>query len=351
VNEKRSTTARARLVTALTKEILSNSEEASFPIASEHQLCRRFSVSRVTVRLALSDLENRGLIYRQHGKGTFAHGRSNRVHRNIGILMKSPQAAEHRPIAEIVRGAQTVVAPLRAAIVLVGMSPEQWRPELASSLSGVIVFPQNVTEGELAILNNRKLPYILAMQSPLPGSRIVFGQMEAARTMTQQLLQLGHRRIALLSGFESSLDAPKREGIHLALHEAGIDLAQVPEFSAHEREGDIFQAARDVLKSRPRPTAVIAFDDSLGSMVSFHARRHENLRIPGDLSIVSFHDWPYLNYIEPALTTVRFDFFQGGQLAAQALSSASVTSEPLTNIILESTFRPGQTIGPVPSEI
>ena len=338
------------MVAVLTEEILSNSEEATFPIASEHQLCDRFSVSRVTVRLALSDLENRGLIYRRHGKGTFAHGRSNRIHRNIGILMKSPQAAEHRPIAEIVRGAQTVMAPLRAAIVLVGMSPEQWRPELASSLSGVIVFSQDVTIQELDILRNRKLPYIVAMKSPLPGPRIIFGQAEAARVMTKQLLQLGHRRFAILSGFESSLDAPKREGVHAALHDAGINPAHVPEFSAHDREGDIFQAAKDLLKMHPRPTAVIAFDDSLGSMVSFQARRHEGLRIPSDLSIVSFHDWPYLRYIEPALTTVRFDFFKGGQLAAQALDRAIVTGESVTDIVLQPDYCPGQTIGPVPAQ-
>jgi DNA-binding LacI/PurR family transcriptional regulator len=305
----------------------------------------------VTVRLALGDLENRGLIYRRHGKGTFAHSRSNRVHRNIGVLMKSPQAAEHRPIAEIVRGAQTVMAPLRSAIVLVGMSPGQWRPELASSLSGVIVFSQDVTTNELNILRERKIPYIIAMKSSLPGPRIAFGQLEAARTMTKQLLQLGHRRIAILSGFESGLDAPKREGVHAALQDAGINPAQVPEFSAHDREGDIFQAAKDLLKLQPRPTAVIAFDDSLGSMVSFQARRHEGLRIPSDLSIVSFHDWPYLHYIEPALTTVRFDFFKGGQLAAQALDNAILTGEPVTDIVLHPAYCPGQTVGPAPENV
>src|SRR5277367_4580008 len=104
VPSQRPFTARARLVAAVTEEILNRNEPTSFPIASEHQLCRRFNVSRVTVRLALSDLENRGLIYRKHGKGTFAHGRSTRIHRYLGILMKSPQAAEHRPFAEMLRG-------------------------------------------------------------------------------------------------------------------------------------------------------------------------------------------------------------------------------------------------------
>jgi len=337
------------MVTALTEEILNSPEPAVFPIASEYQLCRRFGVSRVTVRLALGDLENRGLIFRKHGKGTFAHGRLTRVHRHVGVLMKSPQAAEHRPIAEIVRGVQTIMAPLRSAVVWISMSPEEWRPELASSLSGVIVFPQDVTLKDLTVLQDRKLPYIFAAKSSLPGPHIRLGQIEAARSMTERLLNLGHRRIALLSGFEASLDAPKRVGIHEALRAAGIDPNQVPEISAHDQESGIFQAAKEILQLRPRPTAVIALDDSLGSMLSFQARRNENLSVPGDLSIVSFHDWPYLKYIEPTLTTVRFDFFTAGQRAAEMLDRCALTGESPSDVVLEPSFCAGQTVGPAPA--
>jgi DNA-binding LacI/PurR family transcriptional regulator len=302
----------------------------------------------VTVRLALGDLENRGLIYRKHGKGTFAHGRSTRIHRYLGILMKSPQAAEHRPIAEMVRGAQTAMASVRSAVLLISAPPEAWQPEKASSLGGVIVVPQDVTAKDLDILKNRNLPFLLFAESDLPGPRITLGQREAARKMTEQLLRLGHRRIALLTGYDACLDASKRRGVHEALRNAGIDPAQTPEVSAHGQESDILQAARDILHLRPRPTAVIAFDDSLGSILNLQARRQEGIQVPEDLSIVSFHDWPYLNFIEPALTTVRFEFFNAGQRAAEALSRAALTGEAVTDLNFEPAYRSGQTIGPVP---
>lgn len=348
MSTKRLSTARARLVTVLTEEILQNESEAAFPIASEHQLCRRFDISRVTVRLALSDLENRGLIYRKHGKGTFAHGRSTRIHRNMGVLIKSPDAAEHRPIAEMVRGVQTVMASVQAATLLISTSPEVWRPEKVSTLAGVIVVPYGVTAEELQILRDRNLYYILFGESDLPGPHMSLGQRAAAQKMTEQLLALGHRRIALLSGFDENLDASKRKGIYDALQAAGIDPTKVPEFSAHGQEGGIFQAAHDVLKSQPHPTAVIAFDDSLASMLSFQARRQEGLSIPKDMSIVSFHDWPFLNYIEPSLTTVKFEFFAAGQQAAEALNRAALTGQPPCDLKFEPTYRAGQTTGPVP---
>jgi len=297
--------------------------------------------------LALGDLENRGLIYRKHGKGTFAHGRSTRVHRYLGILMKSPHTAEHRPFAEMLRGAQTVMASLRSAILLASTAPEGWHADKAASLGGVIVAPEDVTMADLEVLRNRNLPYLILTEIELPGPRIILGQRKAAKTMTEELLRLGHRRFALLTGYDAMLDGVKRLGMHDALKDAGIDPAQVMEVSAHGDESSIFEAARSVLKVKPRPTAILAMDDSLGRMLMFHGRTM-SIKVPEDLSIVSFHDWAYLKYIEPALTTVHFEFFAAGQKAAEALSSAALTGEPLQDIVFEPCYRPGQTMGPAP---
>jgi DNA-binding transcriptional regulator YhcF (GntR family) len=170
----RPTTARHHVATVLAQEILDSVATEAFPIESEHLLCRRFNVSRVTVRLALSDLENRGLIYRRQGKGTFAHGRSTRIHRHIGVLIKLPLTAKNRPLAEFLQGVQTVMAPLRATLILIGVSPEEWSPELAGILAGVIVVAENVTAIELDHLRNRKLPFFIIGKTDLPGPHILW---------------------------------------------------------------------------------------------------------------------------------------------------------------------------------
>jgi LacI family transcriptional regulator len=192
---------------------------------------------------------------------------------------------------------------------------------------------------------------MLAMPSTLSGPKINFGQEEAARTMTERLLQLGHRRFAILSGFHASLDAVKRAGVHEALQAAGINAAQVPELRAGPDDEGVEPAMSKFLQLRPRPTALIAFDDGLAARASFYVRR-AGLRVPRDLSVVGFHDCPVLRYAEPALTTVGFEFFAAGRRAAENLHRATLTGIPVTDLFFEPACREGGTISsPAEAEV
>jgi DNA-binding LacI/PurR family transcriptional regulator len=263
--------------------------------------------------------------------------------------MKTPHSIQHRPIVEMLQGAQKEMASLRTGVLLISTSPEEWLPEKASSLGGIIVIPWGVTAHELEVIKNRNLPFLIFAESDLPGPHIHLGQKEAARKMTEELLRLGHRRIALLTGYDICLDTPKRQGIHEALRAAGIDPAQILEMSIDLDESKIYDVAQDVLQLRPRPTAVIGFDYTMASMVRFHAVRKEGLRVPEDISIVSFHDWPFASHVEPVMTTVQFEFFAAGQRAAAALSQSALTGQPVTDVCFEPVYRPGQTVGPAPA--
>jgi len=129
--------------------------------------------------LALSDLENRGLIFRRHGKGTFAHGCAGRVYRHIGILSK-PSEKEDRPLAELTRGAMSAQAEKGAGVLLLAVGPEAWSAELARTLQGVIVRAAEATAQDLAAFRDRNLHFLLFGETALPGPRLCF----AARAKT-----------------------------------------------------------------------------------------------------------------------------------------------------------------------
>jgi DNA-binding transcriptional regulator YhcF (GntR family) len=186
-HDTKKSTARCRIAAILTQEILSRSDSKDFPIASEHQLCQRFGVSRVTIRLAFADLEHRRLIYRRHGKGTFAHACSTRVHPSLGILTKSPDALKSTKLIDFIRGALTVMTSLRSSIVLINTHPRDWQTEMTSTLGGVVILEGEFTADELDSLKNRRLPFISLseMQPSLEDKDYFRFGMCAAKTLDQ----------------------------------------------------------------------------------------------------------------------------------------------------------------------
>jgi DNA-binding transcriptional regulator YhcF (GntR family) len=167
-------TARSHVVAVLTQEILDRPDEKDFLIGSEHQLCRQFAVSRVTVRLALGDLENLGFIYRRHGKGTFAYGRSNRPGRSVAILITSSDILASTSFIEILRGAHSITSSLQSGLVLMSASPLGWQPDLVRSLGGVVVMNASLAPQELEVFKDRNIPYLLLEEANLNAMRCDF---------------------------------------------------------------------------------------------------------------------------------------------------------------------------------
>jgi GntR family transcriptional regulator len=61
----------AQVRDSLRNLIIDGSLDSHDRLPSEHQMIEMFGVSRITIRQALKELENEGLIFRVHGKGTF----------------------------------------------------------------------------------------------------------------------------------------------------------------------------------------------------------------------------------------------------------------------------------------
>lgn len=127
----------------------------------------------------------------------------------------------------------------------------------------------------------------------------------ATTLVARHLADLGHRRIAYISGRETPSQTwavERRKG----LEEAIADLKQVELKSWRlNREGSNgVEVVRRALASRLRPTAVIAATDHEAVDV-YRAAAELGLAIPGDLSVVGFADLDFAASMAPPLTTVR----------------------------------------------
>jgi len=187
-------------------------------------------------------------------------------------------------------------------------------------VDGIIVLTGRITDQALKVCA-KALPVVVTGRSlKAPGLfSLNFDNFEGGRIATQHLIQLGHRRIAFISGDPMHPDATERQrGYRAALEAAGItfDPALVVPGEFHEVNGLL--AVDRLLESRQRFTAIFAANDQMAFGAALGLQRR-SLRVPDDVSIVGFDDLPTSQYAIPPLSTVHQPAYEMGQLAASAL--------------------------------
>jgi LacI family transcriptional regulator len=187
----------------------------------------------------------------------------------------------------------------------------------ALALTGVSQRPQL-----LARLVQRGLPFVHTGAFPAPhGCACVgFRNRAAIVRVVQYLLDLGHRRIAMLAGVAAGNDraGERIAGVREALAAAGLGLppsrlAEAPYTLQAARE-----AARRLLAARPAPTALVCGNDVLafGALLEAQAR---GVEVPRDLSVLGFDDLELARHWRPALSTVHVPTEAMWTLAAEHL--------------------------------
>ena len=141
-----------------------------------------------------------------------------------------------------------------------------------------------------------------------------------ADQVTRHLLELGHRRIAAITGSrEWVATEERRRGYHAALASAGILPDSSLEIEADFEIAGGARAAMSLLLDRPQPpTAIFAFNDNL-AIGAIQAARAHGLRVPEDLSVAGFDDSEHASLITPTLTTVRQPLAEMGRTAVNLL--------------------------------
>lgn len=213
-------------------------------------------------------------------------------------------------------------------------------------VDGVIVLTGRLGDAQL-LQYAQRLPIVVTGRQ-LSAPRLVSVDVDdfrGAQQATRHLIELGHTRIAFISGPTDHPDAAERlRGYRQAHADAG--LALVPELvvPADFMETGGMLAIQQLLESRQNFTAVFAANDQMayGARLALYRR---NLRVPDDISLVGYDDLPNSTYLMPPLTTVRQPVYEIGRLAAQAMlkliagEAAEIAAPPLELVIRESTRR------------
>jgi LacI family transcriptional regulator len=135
----------------------------------------------------------------------------------------------------------------------------------------------------------------------------------------RHLLELGHRRIAQITGPSGWLATEdRRRGYRAALAATGILPDRSLEVEALPEILPGREAAELLLDLPDPPTAIFAFNDNI-AIGAVQAARARGLRVPEDISIVGFDDVEYATIVTPELTTVRQPLAEMGRTAVSLL--------------------------------
>ncbi len=158
-------------------------------------------------------------------------------------------------------------------------------------------------------------------------------------TATRHLLELGHRRIAVISGPTAYLCARARlEACRAVLDSEGMPLDERLVRTGRFWFGDGLRGAEELLGLPERPTAIMCGND-LQALGVYEAARRAGLRIPQDLSVVGFDDGPFARWCAPSMTTVRQPFSEMGEAAARMLVALTAgETPPQTRVELATTL-------------
>lgn len=252
-----------------------------------------------------------------------ARALKRRTTRTIGLVITDIQNPYYPAIVRAVEDA----ARRRGWLVLLCNAGEDEARQLAElelllerRVEGLIVATSRIARRHAEWLAGAPVPAVL-VNCHVPGvalASVLSDNRRGARSATEHLLELGHRRIGHVSAATHDPAVGERlAGIRDALRGAGAH-GELPIAmgDGHVEGGE--RAAAALLAAHPQLTAIVAYND-LTAIGALRALRAAGRRVPDDASVVGFDDIDVARWLDPPLTTVAQDKSMLGQWAVETL--------------------------------
>jgi DNA-binding LacI/PurR family transcriptional regulator len=185
----------------------------------------------------------------------------------------------------------------------------------------------------------------------LPVSWVKADEAGGSAVATRHLLDLGHRRLALLSARRSDPNEIVRQrtlGFQQAMTDADVrvdpDLVVYGDWTFESG----YELGRELLLRRPAPTAIFALSEQL-AIGALEAAQTLGVRVPDDLAIVTTEDSPWVERVRPRLSAVHVPMYEVGTRAVEVL--LSLLNNPDSGphqIVLSTTFTVRESSAPAP---
>lgn len=203
-------------------------------------------------------------------------------------------------------------------------------------VDAIVLHSPTLKDERAELLLDLNIPFVMHGRTNIgqPFAWLDIDNTGAVERATSHLLDLGHRRIALLNGLKGRTFAEHREiGYLAALSARGVGFDAALMGNSVFTDEIAFRQAQAMLELRPRPTAFLA-----GSMMTalgvFRAIRQAGLVLGKDVSMIAHDDvFPYLNAdnMYPTMSTTRSSIRQAGNRVVELLLQI-LAGKPLEDV-------------------
>ncbi len=310
-------------------------------ISSESELMKQFNVSRHTVRLALADLVNEGLLYKEQGSGTYVSERSLKKNQTNSVSSKKVAIIttyiSDYIFPSIIRGAESVLSQEGYQVTLFSTNNNHESEKriletvISQNFDGVIVEPtksaiSNPNINYYLNLEALKIPYIMinAFYDELEPISVTLNDMEGGYLQTEHLIRLGHRNILGFFKNDDMQGLKRMKGYLKAYRDYGIPIIpqNIITYNTKSKDSALpLEQLEDRLSNSPEKiTGIVSYNDELAMRI-LEVLRQKNLQIPEDISIVGFDDSFLSEVSEVKLTTIKHPKSELGEMAAKLIIS------------------------------
>ncbi len=198
---------------------------------------------------------------------------------------------------------------------------------LIGKVDGLIIVPSGNDAKFLEQTNEKYIPVILVDRyydnSSLPY--IVTNNYKGGYDATMTLIRNGHKKIACIQGPPSTSPNRKRiEGYVSALKDSGMEDSALIVGNEFSIKNGYLETKLLLYDKEKRPTAIFALSNTIG-LGALKAIKEANLKIPDDISLISFDNYIYLDYLEPSITRVGQMVDEMGKMAVKLLMDSIQT--------------------------
>jgi len=193
---------------------------------------------------------------------------------------------------------------------------------LDASVAGLVLLGGIIHQDFVSQLLELNVPFVVvgAHMLPLQVNCVMADVFRGMRAVVSHLITTGHRRIGFVNGpTTTSSSAEKLSALQLELGLNGLPFHHDCMVQSEFEPEAGYQQTLHLLDTYPEVDAIVYADDDI-AIGGLKAIRETGRRIPDDIAVTGFGDYRLARFVDPNLTTVHYDMYAMGRIAARRLA-------------------------------